>query len=254
MLPILTALALAAPAPAEKAFTLRWYGQSFFQLETPAGKKVVFDPHAIPEFGRPSVSADIILCSHRHTDHAQPGAVENHQAARVFHGLNEPKGNRPADWNPVDEKVGLIRVRTVPTFHDSDGGRQRGKNAVWVVEADGLTVCHLGDLGHELTPAQVKAIGPVDVLLVPVGGVYTLNGTAAKKVVGQIKPKRFVVPMHYGVPGYDDLLPADEFLDGMPNVKRMPGTNELAIPAAATPGEGPAVVVLGWQKADGAKK
>jgi L-ascorbate metabolism protein UlaG (beta-lactamase superfamily) len=249
---VFLASALAAPVP-DKAFTLRWYGQSFFQLETPPGKKVVFDPHAIPEFGRPTVTADIILCSHRHTDHAQPEAVEGHSSARVFYGLKEPKGGRPSDWNPVDEKVGAVRVRTVPTYHDGDDGRQRGKNAVWVVEADGLTVCHLGDLGHELTPAQVKAIGPVDVLLVPVGGVYTLNGTGAKKVVEQIKPKRYVVPMHYGVPGYDDLLPADEFLDGLPTVKRMSATNELVIPATAPADEKPTVVVLGWQK-DGAKK
>lgn len=238
-----------APVP-DKPFTLRWYGQSFFQLETPSGKKIVFDPHAIPEFGRHAVAADIILCSHRHDDHAQPEVVENHQAARVFHGLKEAKPGRSPDWNVVDETVGKIRVRTVPTYHDNESGLQRGKNAAWVVEADGLTLCHLGDLGHELTDAQVKAIGPVDVLLVPVGGVYTLNGGAAKRVVEQLKPRRFVVPMHYAVPGYDDLLPPDEFLDGQPNVKRMPNTNELAIPPARTD-DPPAVVLLGWRKADG---
>lgn len=251
---LLASAAAAAPIPDAKAFKLRWYGQSFFQLETPAGKRVVFDPHAMPEFGRPAVAADVILCSHRHNDHAQPEVVEGFQSARVFHGLKEPKGNRPPDWNPTDEKVGQIRVRAVPTYHDAESGMKRGKNAAWVVEAEGLTVCHLGDLGHELSPAQVKAIGPVDVLLVPVGGIYTLNGTQAKAVAGQIKPRRFVLPMHYGVPGYDDLLAADEFLEGQPNVKRTPATNELVIPAQAKEGEPPAVVVPGWKTDDAAKK
>jgi L-ascorbate metabolism protein UlaG (beta-lactamase superfamily) len=255
VLAVLVLLASAITAPAEdKPFVLRWYGQSYFQLETPSGKKIVFDPHAIPEFGRHVVAADVILCSHRHDDHNQLEVVENHRASRVFQGLKEPKAGKPADWNPVDEKVGQIRVRTVPTYHDPENGIRRGKNAVWVIETEGLTVCHLGDLGHELTDTQVKAIGPVDVLLVPVGGVYTLNGEHAKKVVEQIVPNRFVLPMHYGVPGYTDLLPPDEFLDGRPNVKRMTGTNELTIPAEARAGEEAAVVLLGWQKTGAADK
>ena len=164
-------LALLALAADPQPPTLRWYGQSLFQLTTAAGKRVVFDPHAIPEFGPPRVDADILLLSHRHSDHTQMTAIIDPKAARVFHGLKEPVGGRPADWNKVDEKVGAIRVRTVPLFHDPDGGLVRGKNSAWVVEADGLTICHLGDLGHDLTPAQVAAIGPVDVLLVPVGEI-----------------------------------------------------------------------------------
>src|SRR5918912_1222522 len=97
------ALALPAAAAAQDAkLTLRWFGQSFFQLETAAGKRVVFDPHAIPEFGRPVVKADIVLCSHLHDDHTQLGAVEDAKAARVFYGLAAKKG-KPADWNKVDE-------------------------------------------------------------------------------------------------------------------------------------------------------
>ena len=115
-----------------------------------------------------------------------------------------------------------------------------------MVTAPGLTVCHLGDLGHELTDEQAKAIGPVDVLLVPVGGIYTINGEQARAVVAKLNPKRFVVPMHYGVPGYDDLLGPDEFLDGLANVRRTPDANELVIPADAPAGP-PAVVVLGWK-------
>jgi L-ascorbate metabolism protein UlaG (beta-lactamase superfamily) len=79
---------------------------------------------------------------------------------------------------------------------------------------DGWKIAHLGDLGHELEPDQVKKIGPVDVLMIPVGGIYTINGSEAKKVMAQIKPKQYVFPMHYGTKLFDDLLPVNEFLDG----------------------------------------
>jgi L-ascorbate metabolism protein UlaG (beta-lactamase superfamily) len=226
---------------------LRWFGQSFFQLETTKGKKVVFDPHAIPEFGRHAVQADIVLCSHLHTDHTQLGVIQDVKAARVFYGLEVTKKGRPADWKKVNEKVGAIGIRSVPLYHDPNEGMSRGKNAAFVVRADGLTFCHLGDLGHELTPAQAKAIGPVDVLMVPVGGIYTINGSQAKKVVAQLKPRLYVLPMHYGVPGYEDLLPLDEFLDGQKHVKKMTDTNELVIPVDMK-ADHYTVVVLGWQK------
>jgi L-ascorbate metabolism protein UlaG (beta-lactamase superfamily) len=234
---------VCAQAPGE-AYTLRWFGQSFFQLETPLGKKIVFDPHAIPEFGRHAITADVILISHLHNDHAQLAVIEDHQAARIFHGLKQGPKARTPDWNPINEKVGKVHIRNLGTYHDAVNGMVRGKNSVFIVTVDNeLTVCHLGDLGHELTPEQVKAIGPVDVLLVPIGGIYTINGSQARQVVAAIKPRLFVVPMHYGVPGYDDLLPADEFLDGLTNVKKLP-TNELVIPATAATVETATVVLL----------
>ena len=231
----------------ELNFTLRWHGQSFISLETPKGKKLVFDPHAIAEFGRQSTTADLILCTHRHDDHSQVEIVENHSAARIFQGLKEPVKNKPPEWNKFDEKVGLLRIRTVGTYHDPLNGMQRGKNSVFVVEAEGLTFCHLGDLGHELDEAQVKAIGPIDVLLIPVGGIYTLNGTQARKVTEALKPRLYAVPMHFGVPGYEDLLPVDEFLDGQKSVKKYPNTNELKIPADLK-ADGYTVAVLHWKK------
>jgi L-ascorbate metabolism protein UlaG (beta-lactamase superfamily) len=231
-------------------YVLRWHGQAYFVVETPKGKKIAFDPHAIPEFGRPKVSADVIVCTHRHNDHAQPERIENHASARIFHGLKESKNNKPSDWNKIDETIGLIRIRSVPFYHDALNGMQRGKNSAFVVDAEGMVFCHLGDLGHELDENQAKLIGAVDVLLIPCGGIYTINGEKAKKVVEMIKPKRFVIPMHYGMPGYEDLLPVDEFLEGQKTVKKYPKTNELKIPTGEPP-ETPTVVVLNWQKDDG---
>jgi L-ascorbate metabolism protein UlaG (beta-lactamase superfamily) len=232
---LLMGLFVPAALGQEKPHKLRWYGQSFFVWELPGGKKIAFDPHAIPEFGRPVLSADLIICSHRHDDHAQPEVLENHTAARLFHGLKEPVKMKPAEWNPIDERVGNIKIRNVPTFHDEENGLRRGKNSCFVLEAEGLTLCHLGDLGHDLNAQQVKQIGAVDVLLIPVGGIYTINGEVAKKVVNNIKPRLAVVPMHHGVPGYDDLLPADEFLEGLANVKKTPNTNELKLNPADKP-------------------
>lgn len=260
MLRILAAVAFVAlavstlPAQDGKKATLRWYGQSFFVLETPSGKRIAFDPHAIAEFGRPIVKADIVTCSHYHGDHTQTEQIENAKAARIFQGLKpSAKKGRPPEWNTIDEKVGQVRVRTVPSFHDPDGGMTRGRNAIFVIEADGLTVCHMGDIGHDLAPETVKAIGPVDVLMIPVGGIYTINGEQARKAVAKIKPRLFALPMHYGVPGYDELLPADEFVDGVRNVKKMPDTNELVIPLDAKPADGPTFVLLGYEKKDDKK-
>lgn len=247
---------VAAPAAAqEKKLTLRWYGQSFFQLETGSGQKIVFDPHNIPNFGRPRVSANVVLVSHPHNDHNQPDVLADSQAARVFEGVVTLK-NGKTDWNKIDEKVIQTRVRTLGTYHDAMAGMQRGKNAAFVVEADGLVFCHLGDLGHELTPDQVKAVGKVDVLMVPVGGIYTINGEVARKVVAQLKPRLYVVPMHYAVPGYDDLLGPDEFLDGVPKeqVLRTPESNELVVPVDAKAPDAPTIVLLGLPKKADAKK
>jgi L-ascorbate metabolism protein UlaG (beta-lactamase superfamily) len=243
------------PKKLKETVAIRWYGQSFFQIETKLGFKIVIDPHAIPTFGRTSVSADFVLISHTHDDHGMVGVLEPKvKEADIYRGVVEPKPGKQ-EWKSINEKRGLIRIRTVATYHDTQNGLQRGKNSVWVVEADGLVYCHLGDLGHELTADQVKAIGKVDVLMVPIGGIYTLNGEQAAAVVKQLKPRLYVLPMHYGVPGYDELAGPEEFLGEhkKEQIKKMPGTNELEFRADMT-ADAPTVVMLGWKKAEEPKK
>ena len=157
----LAALLVTCPSSAAegKKITLRWYGQSFFVLESSQGTRVVFDPHAIEAYGRVTTKADLVLVSHMHNDHSQVGVIENRGRAKVLFGL-KPDGRR-LDWNPIDEKFQDVHVRTVGVYHDPVEGMERGKNAVFVVEVDGLRVVHLGDLGHPLTETQVKRIGPV---------------------------------------------------------------------------------------------
>src|SRR5262249_13690178 len=124
-------------------------------------------------------------------------------------------GGQLIKWNDVDEKHfnNEVRIQTVGTYHDEDNGLKRGKNGVWLIDIDGVRIAHLGDLGHLLTKEQLKLIGKVDVLMVPAGGVYTIHGINAFKVMQQIKPRRTTIPMHYGTPIYGGVLPLSYFTD-----------------------------------------
>ncbi len=252
---VLCAALLAASAPAAdgKPVTLRWLGQSFFVLTTTQGTRVAFDPHALEAFGKPTTAADLVLITHPHPDHVRVEAITNRDKAKVIEGVKAQPSPNPAappraNWNPVEETFRDVKVRNVGVYHDQMQGMQRGKNSIFIVEADGLRFVHLGDLGHLLSDDQVRQIGPVDVLMIPVGGVYTINGAKAKEVMAQLKPKRYVLPMHYGTLTFEDLMPPDEFLDGLPNVKRMPNTSELTIDPKAPVPPAPTVAVLGWPK------
>lgn len=200
--------------------TVSYHGNSFFIVRSAKGPAVAFDPHLIPSFGRPEgLKADVVLLSHLHNDHTNIFALDNAKmkGLKILPGLVQ-KGKTP-DWNPVDETIGDLRVRSVPLYHDSSEGMTRGKNSAFILEMDGWRFCHLGDLGHQLTDAQLKRIGEVDVLMVPVGGIYTLNGSEARRVVQQIQPKEYIFPMHYGVDGFDEVLTIDEFLEEIPRAR-----------------------------------
>jgi len=238
---VLSATLTAAEEP--KTVTLRWQGQSFFEIQSSQGTRIVTDPHEIPAFGRKDVSADIVLISHFHNDHTQVEVLKNQGKFRVVEGLK--RNGKKIDWNPVDEKIRDVHIRTVGVYHDGMAGMERGKNAIFAIEVDGLRFVHLGDLGHVLSEQTIKQIGPVDVLMIPVGGVYTINGAEAKQVVAQLKPRQYIIPMHYGTKGFDDLLPPDEFLEDQKNVKKFLG-NKLTISTDFKPAE-PIVALLEWK-------
>jgi L-ascorbate metabolism protein UlaG (beta-lactamase superfamily) len=246
----LTVAAIVFPAAAQekdkKVAQLRWFGHSYFLLVTSSGTRVAFDPHAIADYGAPPIAPDIVVISHNHNDHNRKEIFTNADSKdlKAFYGVT-PKG-KSGEWAKIDEKVRDVRVRSVGTYHDEEEGAKRGKNSALIVEADGLVFCHLGDLGHELSEEQVKAIGPVDVLMIPIGGIYTINGETAKKVVAQLKPRLFILPMHYGTKVYTDVQPPDEFLDGQKNVRNLPDTNLLEFPPDLK-ADKPTVVMLGWK-------
>jgi L-ascorbate metabolism protein UlaG (beta-lactamase superfamily) len=201
--------------------TVSWHGQSFFSCKTSKGTVFAFDPHAIPEYGRvEGVLPDVIMLSHNHNDHTQIGIFENvreksDKSPKIITGLVMGEGGRES-WNFVDEKIKDLHITSLGAYHDDVKGMKHGLTAIFVVETDGWRICHLGDLGHDLTAKQVKALGSVDIVMVPCGGIYGLNGSDARRVIDQIKPKQFILPMHIGTNRYEDLLPVDEFIDDSP--------------------------------------
>ena len=250
LVPMIAALPVAAQDKPAAMPTVNWHGQSFFTIKSGKGTVVAFDPHLIPAFGRPEgLKPDICIMSHLHDDHTNLFAFENakDKSLKIIKGLSA-NGNRTS-WNAIDETFKDISIRSVPSYHDAAEGLTRGKNTIFIVEMDGWRFCHLGDLGHELTPAQLKKIGEVDVLMIPVGGIYTLNGSEAKRVVAQIRPKEYIFPMHYGLGGFDDLLTINEFLDEQEKAKIAKSSDNKVTLNRDAQRPRPLIVQLNWEPA-----
>lgn len=213
-LPMILAAATAAPGDDVR---ITWHGQSFFEVVSAKGTRVVFDPHGIENFGKTSVNADLVLLSHPHTDHTRVDVLANAGKFEVVRGWKDQQESaQRVAFNPVDQAFKDVRITSVPSFHDDQNGLRRGINTIWILEVDGLRIAHLGDLGHVLTKAQTRQLRDIDVLMIPVGGVYTINGSDAREVARQVNPRRLILPMHHGTKGYEDLLPVDEFIDEQP--------------------------------------
>ncbi len=179
---------------------ISWLGHACFRIKS-GQTTIVCDPYA-PELGyslgRPEAS--IVTVSHQHAGHAYVQGV-----------AGEPK----VVAGPGEYEIGGVLIIGVATYHDRERGAERGKNTVYVMELDDVSVCHLGDLGHTLTAGQLEEIGDVDVLLLPVGGVSTIDASMAAEVVRQLEAK-VVVPMHYQTPALAwKLEPADRFFKEM---------------------------------------
>ncbi len=154
---------------------------------------VVTDPyHQAVGFTLPQLSADIVTVSHQHPDHNESGKIKG-----------TSRRSKPFVVEAAGEyEVGGISVFGVQVFHDASGGVERGQSVIFTIMLDGVRVCHLGDLGHELTQEQIGAIGSVDVLLCPVGGVFTIAPEQAVTVIKALEPG-IVIPMHYRTPEHD---------------------------------------------------
>ncbi|WP_163875138.1 MBL fold metallo-hydrolase [Paenibacillus favisporus] len=162
---------------------IKWYGHSSFQFTSDAGTRILIDPYyKFLGYRMPvPIESDIVVVTHDHGDHNKIQA-----ASGDYLVVNEPK----------EYSVGDVDISGFRTFHDKVNGQKRGPNIVFRFRMDGLTICHCGDLGHLLTEEQANAIGPVDVLLVPVGGRMTLDGAEAAQVMRQLQAT-VAIPMHY---------------------------------------------------------
>lgn len=180
---------------------ITWLGHSSFQIKGKSAS-VITDPYdSSIGFKFPKVQAKIVTVSHEHNDHSKTEQVQGEP--RVVGG-------------PGEYEIGGVSIFGVPTYHDEKKGAERGQNTVYVITLDNIHLCHLGDLGHKLTEEQVGNIGNIDILFVPVGGVYTIDASEASEVVSQLEP-RVVIPMHYKVPELDkktfgQLEEVDKFL------------------------------------------
>ena len=177
-----------------------WLGHGCFRLRG-RGAAVVTDPYP-PTIGLKlsRMDAEVVTVSHEHDNHNYTQVVRD--GAYEIHG-------------PGEYEVAGVSVIGVPTYHDEQKGAKHGRNTVYLIEIDDVRVCHLGDLGHKLDDSEAEAVASPDVLLVPVGGRSAINGAQAAEVVRQLEP-RYVVPMHYAIPGLKiELDPLDRFLKEM---------------------------------------
>lgn len=188
--------------------TITWLGHSCFMLES-GGFRILLDPYrGVQGLSDIEAEADAVYCSHDHLDHSYTEKV------RLTTGKTNP-----------------FAVREVQAFHDDKGGTLRGKNLIHTFTAEGVTVAHLGDLGHQLSASQLAEIGRCDAILIPVGGFFTIDAAAAKQVADAINAN-VVIPMHYrkSAVGFDVLGTVEDFTNLYPQeqVKTYP-TNTLTL-------------------------
>lgn len=181
---------------------ITYLGHSSFKIKTRSAS-VITDPFDPKEVGLKysGVEGEIVTVSHNHKDHNATDKVSD--VKKIVDG-------------PGEYEISGVSIMGYKTFHDSKEGAERGENTVYVIEAEGLRIVHLGDLGHPLSDDLVDEIGDVDVLMIPVGGFFTIGLKEVAEIISKIEPY-FVIPMHYKTPGLspslaEKLLPLEDFL------------------------------------------
>jgi len=187
---------------------IKWFGHASFQIDTAAGR-IITDPFnaklGYPMFPR---EADIVTVSHQHWDHNAVESVSGSPRVLAESGLYKLNG---------------MVIQGFPAFHDKKAGLERGCNIIFKISAEEISLLHLGDLGHMLSQEMAEAIGSVDILLLPVGGKYTVGADEACDIVRLLQP-RIVIPMHFQTPHLSfPLAPVEEFTSRFERVLKLPG-------------------------------
>jgi L-ascorbate metabolism protein UlaG (beta-lactamase superfamily) len=209
---------------------VKYLGHAAFVVISDSGLKIITDPYGTsPDltYGEINESADVVTVSHDHFDHCNVASV----------GGN-PQVLRRAESSTVEG----VRFKGIISYHDDEGGRMKGNNIIFCFEVDRVKVCHLGDLGHLLDDKQRAEIGRVDILLVPVGGYFTIDAKTATEVCDQLKP-RVIIPMHYRTnKSFPNIAGVEEFLRGKDNVKWL-DTSQVEFKAGELPDAGQIIVL-----------
>jgi len=213
---------------------IKWVGHSCFLITSKSGATLLTDPYDPAAYKgellyrQVDLDPDVVTVSHSHADHAGVGYLgSSHRLLDTVEAYDTDS----------------FSIRGVNTFHDPDGGLQRGGNIVFVIMVDGIKVCHLGDLGHELNQSQVGEIGDVDLLLIPVGGYFTIDAPTATRVWQQLGPPPLTIPMHFrNQKCRFPIAGVEDFLAGKERVER-PFASELRLVKENLP-RSPKIVVL----------
>lgn len=188
---------------------LKWLGHACFLITSEKGLRIITDPY--PQGSGLNYSpinepADIVVVSHDHFDHNSVSSVPGKPEIVTGSGTKTAKG---------------IQFKGIASHHDESGGKERGSNTVFCFSVDGMKLCHLGDLGHRLSKEQIAEIGAMDILFVPIGGVFTVDAKMASTVSDDVKPK-VVIPMHCKTSKCDwPLNTVEDFLAGKKNIKKL---------------------------------
>ena len=192
-----------------KTMKIKWLGHASFLITSKDGLKIVTDPYSVGggiDYDKIEEAADIVTVSHKHGDHNNVAAVKGKPEVVSAVGVRQVKG---------------IDFKGIASYHDDAGGDQRGTNIIFCFTLDGMRLCHLGDLGHQLAGSAIDEIGEVDILLIPVGGFFTIDARIATKTCEDLNP-RVVMPMHYKTAkcGYP-IAGVDDFLKDRQNIRRL---------------------------------
>ena len=201
---------------------VKWLGHSSFLITAENGAKVITDPYTVNErikLAPVTESADIVTVSHEHGDHNNTATV---------------KGNPQVLRGAVNTTIKGIVIKGILAFHDATDGKQRGANTIFCITADGVKLCHMGDLGHQLSDKQLAEIGKVDVIMTPMGGNYTIDAATATELMNKLKPG-VTIPMHYRNPKVDyPVETVDAFTKDKKNVKVL-DSSEIEVKKGAVP-------------------
>ena len=204
-----------------------WLGHAAFLIISESGKKILTDPYEAGSYDgalayKPiEEEADVVTVSHQHADHYDPKGLKGHPEIVIGSGTQTAAG---------------FTFKGISTFHDPSSGTERGENTIFVFDVDGISLCHLGDLGHDLNEDCISEIGQVDVALVPVGGLYTINANEATELLRTMNPK-IAIPMHYKTKACNFPIAAvDDFLKGKENVEQV-GSSEIILTKDKLPSE-----------------